>query len=96
MNAMEVHLAAFAEAVTAGRPERFAEAVKAAYQAGACREDLLAAVGAIRWPDDPPYPVLAKAYAAIHEWYWMAARRAPQRGGLSLHVAAEGRSSSAS
>lgn len=70
------HIAAFAEAVAAGHPHRFAQAVKAAYAAGTSREDLLAAVDINRQFAEVPAPGRAQAYEAIHEWHWMVARRA--------------------
>jgi hypothetical protein len=67
-------LAAFAEAVWTRQADEFEWLVKAAYGAGACREDLLAAVESGRLLGDPPEPVVAEAYATVHAWRWMTSR----------------------
>lgn len=69
-------LAAFAEAVSTRQAHEFVWLVKAAYGAGASREDLLVAVETGWRLGDPPEPITAGAYAAVHAWQWMANRRA--------------------
>ena len=69
-------IAAFTEVVAASQPRRFEQAATAAYAAGASWEDLLAAVDLNRQFGEVPAPVRAQAYAAIHAWHWMVARRA--------------------
>ena len=49
--------------------------VKAAYQAGLSREDLLTALEVVRVLADAPGGVVAQAYSAVHDWHWIAARR---------------------
>jgi hypothetical protein len=69
-------LASLAEAVSTRQAYEFAWLVKAAYGAGASRENLLVAVETGRHLGDPPEPVTAEAYAAVHAWQWMVNRRA--------------------
>lgn len=69
----------FAETIAAGRPEQFEEVVRAAYEAGADRDTLLMAVDVARHQASVPTRVLARAYTTIHQWAWIAARRAPSR-----------------
>ena len=76
------YLFAFAKAVTARETERFAELIKAAYQTGATREDLLTAVEVGRMFGEPSGPVLAEAYATIQAWQWIAFRRLVATGEL--------------
>ncbi len=78
------HLTAFTEGVATGQAQRFEPIVKAAYRAGASREDLLTAVEVGRCLGTVPDPVIRQAYATIHAWSWIAARRA----GLPQEVAA--------
>ena len=68
-------LAAFTKAITSGQPRHFEATVKAAYAVGADREDLLMAVEVARILTEVPAAVVAQAYATIHAWHWMAARR---------------------
>lgn len=68
-------LAALTRAVSAGEPEAFAAVVKAAYAAGASREELLGAVEVARVLAGASGAVVVQAYAAIHAWHWIAARR---------------------
>jgi len=70
-------LAAFAEAVSARQAHEFEWLVKAAYTAGASREDLLTALETGRLLGEPPEPVVTEAYATVHGWQWMASRRTP-------------------
>jgi hypothetical protein len=65
------HLTAFSAAVATGQAHRFEQAIKAAYEAGAPREELFLAAGSARLLTQIPAPILEKAYAAIHAWYWM-------------------------
>ena len=51
------------------------QAVKAAYKAGASREDLLASVEVARRRAELPAVTLSCAYATVHAWRWMMARR---------------------
>lgn len=69
-------LAAFTEAVSTQQAHDFAWLIKAAYGAGASREDLLIAVETGWRLGNPPEPITAEAYAAVHAWQWMANRRA--------------------
>jgi alkylhydroperoxidase/carboxymuconolactone decarboxylase family protein YurZ len=68
------YLFAFAKAVATRETEQFAQLIKAAYQAGATREDLLTAVEIGRMFGEPSRTVLAEAYATIHAWQWIAVR----------------------
>ena len=72
-------LAAFNQAVAAGQHYRLEQAVKEAYAAGASREDLLATLDIGRQLVEVSAPVRSQAYAAIHAWHWMVARRAVLR-----------------
>ena len=65
-------LVAFAEAVSARQAHEFEWLVKAAYGAGASREDLLTAVESGSLLGDPSEPVVTEAYATVHAWQWMA------------------------
>ncbi len=76
------HLIAFIEAITDGQPHLFQPAVKAAYRAGASREELLTAVEIGRGLRHVAAPVVSQAYATVHAWYWMAARRTGHRRNL--------------
>ncbi len=80
-------LTAFTEAITSGQAHLFEQAVKAAYAAGASREDLLRAVEIGRCLAEVPGPFLAQAYAAVHAWYWMVARRAVHHRELMTQAA---------
>ena len=71
------NLAALREAVAVPKPMHLDRTIKAAYQAGASREDLITAVEIARAVSDVPGSVVAQAYASIHAWHWIAARRAP-------------------
>jgi hypothetical protein len=62
--------------VSTQQAHEFAWLVKAAYGAGASREDLLIAVKTGWRLGNPPEPITAEAYAAVHAWQWMANRRA--------------------
>jgi hypothetical protein len=68
-------LAAFTEAVSTRQAHEFVWLIKAAYGAGASREDLLIAVETGWRLGDPPEPITAEAYATVHAWQWMATRR---------------------
>jgi hypothetical protein len=72
-------LVALAEAVWARQAHEFEWLVKAAYGAGATREDLLTAVENGRLLGDPPAPVVTEAYATVHAWQWMASSGTPHR-----------------
>jgi hypothetical protein len=69
-------LAAMVEAVSTRQAHEFVWLVKAAYGAGASREDLLIAVETGWRLGEPPEPITAEAYTAVHAWQWMANRRA--------------------
>ena len=71
-----------AEIVAKGQSRMIDEAVKAAYRSGANREDLLSAVEIARRIGSPEEAALARAYAAIHDWHWMVARRCKDREAL--------------
>ena len=87
MTACLSHLTAFTAAVATGQAYRFEEAVKAAYEAGARREELLLAVDSARLLTPIPAPILERAYAAIHAWYWMESRRVWHRRDLAPQAA---------
>ncbi len=65
-------LAAFAEAVATRQTHEFDWLVKAAYGAGASREDLLISVEIGQLVGEPPEPVVTEASATAHLWQWMA------------------------
>lgn len=67
-------LAAFTEAVAGREWQEFEWLVKAAYSAGASRDDLIAAAEAGRRFADVPERLVALAYATVNAWRWMAAR----------------------
>lgn len=71
-----------AEVVAAQRQADIEDAVKAAYRAGATRDTLLMAVEVARQVVEVPGPVVARAYATVHQWSWMAARRQAPRLGM--------------
>jgi len=75
-------LKAFIEALAADQPHLFEQAVKAAYKVGASREDLLAAVEIARRRAEIPAATLSHAYATVHAWHWLAARRMEHRRNL--------------
>ena len=75
MNAGLTPITAFAKVVAAGHAGRFEPAVKAAYGAGASRDTLLMAVDVACHLAEVPAPVAAAAFAAVHRWSWIAARR---------------------
>ncbi len=75
MDAVLTPITEFAEAVAARRAGLFEPAVKAAYVAGASRETLLMAIDVARQLAEVPAPVAAEAFAAVHRWSWIAARR---------------------
>ena len=81
------HLAAFTGAIAANHATQFDGIVKAAYGAGATREDLLAAVEVARVLADAPGPLVVQAYAAIHAWRWIEARRLAPRRSLEPRAA---------
>jgi alkylhydroperoxidase/carboxymuconolactone decarboxylase family protein YurZ len=81
------HLAAFTGAIAAGQADRFDRIVKASYSAGAAREDLLGAVEVARVLADAPGPLVVQAYAAIHAWRWIEARRLAPRRSLEPRAA---------
>ena len=68
-------IAAFVEALAAGRRYGLEQAIEAAYEAGASREDLLGAVDMARALGGIRALLLVKAYEDVHAWYWIAARR---------------------
>ncbi|OGB92565.1 MAG: hypothetical protein A3H39_07270 [candidate division NC10 bacterium RIFCSPLOWO2_02_FULL_66_22] len=72
-------LAALAEAVAGGQPHRFEGLVKAAYEAGADREDLLTAVEIGRVIGEVSGPVLTEACATVQAWQWMVVHRLTHR-----------------
>ena len=69
------HLTAFAKAVAGHQPSLFEPVAISAYSAGADLADLLVAVEIARALSEVPRPILAQAYASIHAWQWIAARR---------------------
>jgi hypothetical protein len=81
------HLATLTKAAVARQPYRFDQVINAAYGAGASRDDLLRAIEAAQRLGDVPGPVLAQAYATIHAWYWMEARRLVHQGEMALQAA---------
>ena len=81
------HLIAFSAALAARQPHRFGRLVKNAYEAGASREELLSTVDSAKEQAAIPAPVLARAYATIHTWYWMESRRRWHQRELAPQVA---------
>ncbi len=79
MDARIAQLTALAEAIASRQSHLFEQTVKAAYAAGASREDLLTAVEVGRCLGDVPGPVVKRAYATVHTWNWMASRRLAER-----------------
>ena len=77
----------FAEAIAAQRPSLFEPAVKVAYQAGADVGTLLLAVDVARHLADVPAPLVAHAYATVHRWSWIPARRKAHPPPLVPHAA---------
>ncbi len=75
MDARIAQLAAFAEAVASCQSHVFERTVKAAYAAGASREELLTAAEVGRCLAEIPRAVVSLAYATVHAWNWMAVRR---------------------
>jgi len=67
-------LATLAEAVADKQPHCFEGLVKAAYEAGADREDLLTAVEIGRVIGEVSGPVLTEARATVQAWQWMVVR----------------------
>ena len=68
-------LAAFTGVLAAQQPGEFGRVVKAAYEAGATREDLLAALEVARVLADASGALAVQAYAAIHAWHSIAVHR---------------------
>jgi alkylhydroperoxidase/carboxymuconolactone decarboxylase family protein YurZ len=77
-------LAAFAEALASRQSHLFEQMVKAAYAAGASREELHTAVEVGRCLAEVPGPVVSLAHANVRAWHWMATRRLAGRGDLAL------------
>lgn len=82
MNEWIACLTALSAAIAARQPHRFEEVVKAAYEAGASREELLTALDSARLLAQIPAAILDRAYATIHSWYWMETRRVWHGGEL--------------
>ena len=70
-----MYLDAFTGAVTARDWHLFERLVRAAYQSGATREELLRAVETARTMGEVSGPLVAHAYATVHNWQWMMERR---------------------
>jgi alkylhydroperoxidase/carboxymuconolactone decarboxylase family protein YurZ len=83
MNERIAHLIAFIEAIAAGQPHLFERAVKEAYKAGASREEMLTAVDIARGMAPASDAVVSQAYATVHAWRWLAARRMEYRRDLT-------------
>ena len=79
MNELIAPLTAFSAAIAGRQPHRFQELVKAAYEAGATREELFVAVDSVRGLLPLPAPLVGQAFASIHTWYWMESGRERQR-----------------
>ncbi len=79
-------ITAFAEAVAGRRLDRLDSVVQSAYRAGADRSDLLVALEVAKVLAEVPRPVLADAYASIHAWHWIAARRRAAHSALAVQV----------
>ncbi len=75
MNAVHTPITEFAAVVAAGQTDQFESIVKAAYAAGVSRDTLLMAVDVALQLAEVPAPVAAEAFAAVHRWAWIAARR---------------------
>ncbi len=74
MSDRKASLLGLLETVAASCAEQFEEAVNAAYEAGASREDLLCTVEVGGALGQVPLGLLAQAYATRHARHWMAAR----------------------
>ena len=72
MNERMALLAALAEAVWTRQVQEFEWLVKAAYTAGATREDLHTAVESGCLLGNPPASVATQAYGTVYAWQWMA------------------------
>jgi len=81
------HLTAFSAAAATGQAHRFEQAIKAAYEAGAPREEFFPAADSARLLTQIPAPILEKAHAAIHAWYWMESRRVWERRAPAFQAA---------
>ncbi len=81
MDERTAYLIVFTAAVAARQPHFFELAVKAAYRAGACQEDLLTAVETAADLLDIPETILAKARESVQAWQDIAAFT--HRGGPS-------------
>jgi alkylhydroperoxidase/carboxymuconolactone decarboxylase family protein YurZ len=68
-------LNSFVRAVAARDWHLFERLVKTAYESGATREELLGAVETARTLGDVSGPVVAHAYATVHNWQWMMLRQ---------------------
>jgi alkylhydroperoxidase/carboxymuconolactone decarboxylase family protein YurZ len=75
MEGQITHLAIFVETLATRQWHQLERLVKAAYAAGASREDLFSAIELCRQQAHVPGPVVARAYEMIHAWHWMVARR---------------------
>ena len=87
VNASNAHLIAFMDALTTGQLHQFEDIVKTAYKAGTSREDLLTAIEIARCLADVLPAVLGQAYATVHDWHWIVARRAVHQRRLATQMA---------
>lgn len=65
--------------LTARQEHLLVASVKAAYREGCTTGDLLAAIDIARYLRDVPPPLLRRAWRAVHDWAWVAARRRAAR-----------------
>lgn len=70
-----VLLGDLAGVVATRRADAFERVIKAAFSAGASRQDLLIAVEIGRFLGGPPETVVAEASTTVHAWQWMASRQ---------------------
>ncbi len=83
MDERNAHLIALIEALTAGQVHQFEHVVKTAYIAGVGRAELLTAVEIGRLLVDLPEAIVTQAYATIHAWHWLVARRLEHQRSLA-------------
>lgn len=80
MEERSTNLDAFTRAVASREWHLFEGLVKAAYEIGATPEELRIAVESARTLSDVSGPVVAHAYATVHNWQWMMVRQPAPAG----------------
>jgi hypothetical protein len=81
------HLTFLTVLVAGRRTDRFEDAVKLAYHAGASQEDLLTAAEIGRALANVPDPVVVQAYATIQAWHWITPGGVGHRPELAAQAA---------